>query len=426
MGFPAARLGDPHTCPMVNAVSPGKKGGICEDDVPPVNDPHVGGPILGDGSPDVFVNGKKAARTGDNASCQKAPVLDLLVTGASDVLINGRLAAVQGSKTFHKGEVVAKCSEDVNMGTALAGATFGDSAAATKACEEASEKRSKYKDTDYLGNTIPPANRDRRQGKGMNCGQESVRQICIQKCREAAQAGGKPCGACNETEDGWYKKYMQDEQSEHNKVNEEYRKEVERQNEDVWNNQVLKAGCASTERLKGAFDPKTKSWTDYEGQTLYLWSSDKISVNNSPKAIVFIKKRPSKIEDPAADANKGEIGSFPETRQDMLKKACGVDSTLGKNDEQSLASDVANGKTVIATVDVGTLNGNPPQGNHAVTVTQMKFDDQGNLVEVTLNDTGNPNSPGSANGVVCGRVMKGQDLQNFQRALVPGTQTNVV
>lgn len=421
MGFPAARLADPHTCPMVNTVSPAKKGGICEADTPAVTAAHVGGPIVGDGSPDVNVNGKKAARAGDNASCQQAPVLDLIVTGASDVFINGRLAAVQGSKTFHGGQIVAPCSLDVNMGSAMAGASFGDPEAATKACKEASEKRKKYKDTDFYGNPIPDDKRDRSQGKDMNCGQESIRQLCIQKCRQSGQSTSPSCQACSMSEDDWYEKYMKDEQAEHNKVNEEYRKKVRERNDKKWNEQVLQAGCASTERLKGQFDPKGQSWESYQGQTLYLWSGDKISVNNPPKAIITIEKLPSEIKDPPKDAKDGQIGSYPETRQDMLKKACGIDSKLGTNDTQSIASDVANGKTVIATVDVGTLNGNAPQGNHAVTVTQMQFDQNGNLVKVTLNDTGNP-----AGNNVCGREMTGPGLQNFQRALVPDTQTNVV
>ena len=49
---PAARIGDLHTCPMVN---PG-----------PV--PHVGGPIIV-GCPTVLIGGMPAARVGDACVC---------------------------------------------------------------------------------------------------------------------------------------------------------------------------------------------------------------------------------------------------------------------------------------------------------------------------------------------------------------------
>lgn len=59
-------------------------------------------------------------------------------------------------------------------------------------------------------------------------------------------------------------------------------------------------------------------------------------------------------------------------------------------------------------------------GRTAPHQTAMQFDDNGNLVKVTLNDTGNPNGTN-----VCGREMKGTDLDNFNKSLAPGTQTNV-
>ena len=57
---PAARVGDMHTCPMVN---PG-----------PV--PHVGGPILPPGCPTVLIGGLPAARVGDMAICVGPPDVD--------------------------------------------------------------------------------------------------------------------------------------------------------------------------------------------------------------------------------------------------------------------------------------------------------------------------------------------------------------
>jgi uncharacterized Zn-binding protein involved in type VI secretion len=415
MGFPAARLEDAHTCPMFDPPTP---NGPC---LSPDTHPHVGGPIVGDSSPDVNVNGKKAARAGDKARCEAMQPLDLIVIGASDVFINGRLAAVVGSKTFHGGVVVAG-SPDVNMGSSMAGATFGNADAGTRACRAAAESRSRYKTVDADGNPIPDDKRNHQQGKDNNCGQEAVRQLCIQKCKDGNLPSSSPaCQACTTKEDDWYAKYMKDEKDPHNQINEDVRQKTRAQNEKIWNEQVLTAGAVSTSRRSGQFDPAASSWEQHQGQTLYLWSGSKISVNNDPKDIVKIEQLPPQVTDPDKDAKDGQIGSFPETRQDMLKKSCGIDSTLGDNDPQSVAGDLADGHSVIVPVNVGTLNGQEPQGGHVVTVTEMQFDKDGNLVKITCNDTGNPDGTN-----VCGRTFTGPGVDQFKKAMLPGKQTNVV
>src|SRR5438093_870082 len=53
---PAARLGDPHVCPMITGVVP-----------------HVGGPILPPCCPTVLIGGMPAARVGDLALCAGGP-----------------------------------------------------------------------------------------------------------------------------------------------------------------------------------------------------------------------------------------------------------------------------------------------------------------------------------------------------------------
>src|SRR5688500_18225258 len=68
-GKPAARVGDMHTCPMVE---PG-----------PV--PHVGGPILPPGGVTVLIGGVPAARLGDMCTCVGLP--DTIIVGAPTVLI---------------------------------------------------------------------------------------------------------------------------------------------------------------------------------------------------------------------------------------------------------------------------------------------------------------------------------------------------
>lgn len=67
-GQPAARVGDMHTCPMVNGIVP-----------------HVGGPILPPGSPTVLIGGMPAARLGDQAICTGPP--DAIVMGCMTVII---------------------------------------------------------------------------------------------------------------------------------------------------------------------------------------------------------------------------------------------------------------------------------------------------------------------------------------------------
>ena len=85
---PAARVGDVHTCPLVN---PG-----------PV--PHVGGPILPPGAARVLINGMPAARIGDKAVC--VGPMDVIIKGSSSVLIQNQPAARMGDSTAHGGVIV--------------------------------------------------------------------------------------------------------------------------------------------------------------------------------------------------------------------------------------------------------------------------------------------------------------------------------
>jgi uncharacterized Zn-binding protein involved in type VI secretion len=85
---PAARIGDFHSCPMIN----------------PGGAPHVGGPVIGPGSATVLIKGMPAARVGDMASCAGPP--DSIVVGSSTVLIGGMPAARLGDLTAHGGTIV--------------------------------------------------------------------------------------------------------------------------------------------------------------------------------------------------------------------------------------------------------------------------------------------------------------------------------
>lgn len=84
---PAARLTDMHTCPMTTG---------------PV--PHVGGPIVGPGSPQVLIGNLPAARVGDSLVCVGPP--DSIIKGSATVLIGGAPAARMGDSTAHGGVIV--------------------------------------------------------------------------------------------------------------------------------------------------------------------------------------------------------------------------------------------------------------------------------------------------------------------------------
>lgn len=87
---PAARLTDMHTCPMQ---TPG---------TPPI--PHVGGPIIGPGSPTVLICKVPAALVGDSATCVGPP--DTIAQGSTKVLISNKPAARLGDTTAHGGKIV--------------------------------------------------------------------------------------------------------------------------------------------------------------------------------------------------------------------------------------------------------------------------------------------------------------------------------
>lgn len=87
---PAARVTDMHTCPMVTGVVP-----------------HVGGPILPPGCPQVMIGFMPAARVTDMATCVGPP--DVIVKGSATVMIGYLPAARLGDLTAHGGVIVMGC-----------------------------------------------------------------------------------------------------------------------------------------------------------------------------------------------------------------------------------------------------------------------------------------------------------------------------
>lgn len=87
MGKPAARITDPHVCPMVTGTVP-----------------HVGGPILPPAAIKVLTGNLPQARIGDKALCNGPP--DVIALGSFTVLVQGSPAARMGDMTAHGGVIV--------------------------------------------------------------------------------------------------------------------------------------------------------------------------------------------------------------------------------------------------------------------------------------------------------------------------------
>ena len=85
----AARVSDPHVCPMVSPLS------------------HVGGAILPPGVPTVIVGSMPAATLGSSCVCPGPP--NAIASGSTTVVIGSKPAARMGDLTAHGGTIVAGC-----------------------------------------------------------------------------------------------------------------------------------------------------------------------------------------------------------------------------------------------------------------------------------------------------------------------------
>lgn len=141
-GQPAARVGDPHVCPM----SDGPK-------------PHVGGVVLPAGAPTVLIGGQPAARLGDACQCV-SPAPNTIAKGAFPVPIANQPAARMTDQTAHGGSIT------VGLPTVLIGlaGTAGNVLVGTIMCQTAGQGRTS-------GST---------QQSYQNCGVESSRQVINQ------------------------------------------------------------------------------------------------------------------------------------------------------------------------------------------------------------------------------------------------------
>lgn len=97
---PAARVNDNHICPMQTPA------------VVPI--PHVGGPIMGPGVPNVLIEGMPASVVGDVCMCVGPP--SAVMKGSAGVLIAGRAAARVGDSTMHGGTILPPGAPTVWIG----------------------------------------------------------------------------------------------------------------------------------------------------------------------------------------------------------------------------------------------------------------------------------------------------------------------
>jgi len=97
---PAARVDDEHECHK-----------------------HGGNKII-EGSPNVFINNKSAARVGDHAACKITGEKTKIKSGSSSVMINGKPAARQDDSTDHNGKITSG-SSNVMIGSGGNPVNFG-------------------------------------------------------------------------------------------------------------------------------------------------------------------------------------------------------------------------------------------------------------------------------------------------------------
>ena len=99
MPGPIATQGSMHVCPMCSGTTP-----------------HVGGPIIGPGAPNILINNKPAALMGDTCICVGPP--DVIAQGAPNVFFNGVPVACLGDLTAHGG-VITVGEPNVIVGSAV-------------------------------------------------------------------------------------------------------------------------------------------------------------------------------------------------------------------------------------------------------------------------------------------------------------------
>jgi uncharacterized Zn-binding protein involved in type VI secretion len=105
-------------------------------------------------------------------------------------------------------------------------------------------------------------------------------------------------------------------------------------------------------------------------------------------------------------------GTGPADREAILSSQ-GVSSVREPQNMQNIERAVAEGRGVITSHDAGTLWNTSDTGGHAVVVTGVEYDADGNPVNVIINDTGT------------GQCRQSVPAQRFQNSLRPNREINV-
>ena len=92
-GFPAARVTDPHLCPLVD----------------PALTPHVGLLVGPPGVANVLIGGLPAAPAPGNLVACTGTVQDATLKGSTKVYVGGQMLARMGDQTLHGGVITAGC-----------------------------------------------------------------------------------------------------------------------------------------------------------------------------------------------------------------------------------------------------------------------------------------------------------------------------
>ena len=91
----------------------------------------------------------------------------------------------------------------------------------------------------------------------------------------------------------------------------------------------------------------------------------------------------------------------------------GINSTLGQQTMGNIERAVAEGRGVITSHEAGRLWGTAQQGGHAVLVTGVQYDANGQPTNVIINDTGT------------GQCMNYVPARRFQNSFRAGRQANI-
>ena len=115
--------------------------------------------------------------------------------------------------------------------------------------------------------------------------------------------------------------------------------------------------------------------------------------------------------------NPDSGGTTPTQRQAILAKH-GVDSEIKKTTKKDLAKAIRDNKGIVVNVDAGVLWDDPQflGGGHAIVVYDGDFDENGNLTDVYVNDTGAGQQ---------GRKMKIDDFMDAANSNKVGSSMNV-